>query len=207
MRGQLLPGDGLEAAAVLLCNQGTGLERHRLLVAEVVPVPPGRSRRGPRSVVWPVADVLTPQRVADIDRRGQSIVSIHSHPASKGHFSEVDDETDRSFFGAVRHWFDDGRVLGSAVFGTDGRIDARVAAAEGFGEMYASVVGEEIRFWHGETTGDAAGYRDKQSQTFGTGTVNRLRAMRAGVVGCSGTGSIMAELLARNGCRRVGARG
>lgn len=199
LRGQLLPGDGLEAAAVLLCNQGTGLERHRLLVAEVVPVPPGRSRRGPRSVVWPVADVLTPQRVADIDRRGQSIVSIHSHPASKGHFSEVDDETDRSFFGAVRHWFDDGRVLGSAVFGTDGRIDARVAAAEGFGEMYASVVGEEIRFWHGETTGDAAGYRDKQSQTFGTGTVNRLRAMRAGVVGCSGTGSIMAELLARNG--------
>ena len=196
----LLPGDGLEAGGVLLCNHGTGLERNRLLVAEVVPVPHGRSRRGRRSLVWPVADVMTPQRVADIDRQGQSIVSIHSHRASSGGFSDRDDDADRSFFGAARHWFDDGRSLGSAVIGEDGRIDARVdATAAGFVHMSASVAGEEIRFWHGENTGGTTLHRDKQSQTFGTDTVNRLGAMRAGVVGCSGTGSIMAELLARNG--------
>ena len=32
----LFPGDGLEAAAILLCNQGTGKRCQRLIVADVV---------------------------------------------------------------------------------------------------------------------------------------------------------------------------
>ena len=42
-------------------------------------------------------------------------------------------------------------------------------------------------------------YHNKLLQTFGAGTLDLLRAMRIGVVGCSGTGSIILELLVRNG--------
>lgn len=199
--GHLLPGDGLEAAAVLLCNHGTGLDRHRLLVAEVVPVPRPNSRRARRSLIWPVAEVLTPQRITEIDRRGQSIVSVHSHPAGGSRFSDIDDEADKRLLSTAQQWFDDDRPLGTAVIGADGRINARVIDGNGdFVRMSrVSVAGEDIRMWHAEMSRANAGYHEKQSQAFGTGTLDCLRAMRAGVVGCSGTGSVIAELLARNG--------
>lgn len=199
--GHLLPGDGLEAAAVLLCNQGTGLDRHRLLVAEVVPVPHESTRRARVSLVWPVADVLTPGRITDIDRRGQCIVAIHSHPTTGSHFSDIDDEADKRLLGTARQWFDDDRPLGSAVLGADGRIDARVIDdTGGFSRISTvTVAGEDVRLWHTEMSRANAGYHQKQSQTFGTRTLDCLRAMRVGVVGCSGTGSVIAELLARNG--------
>ena len=41
-------------------------------------------------------------------------------------------------------------------------------------------------------------YHDKMSQTFGGGTLDLLRNLRVGVIGCSGTGSIVIELLVRN---------
>jgi len=65
-------------------------------------------------------------------------------------------------------------------------------------------VGDDLRFWpHGAlpmTTEE--GVMDKAAlrliQTFGQGTYRRLRQLRIGIVGLSGIGSILTELLARN---------
>ena len=201
--GYLFPGDGLEAAAILLCNRGTGRRTQRLLVAEQVCLPHDRSQRQRGRVAWPFEDHLPPERIAEIDGNGQSIVTVHSHPNGHAAFSPLDDENDRALFASVCNWFDDGRTNGAAIMLPDGRLLGRTVNNRGeFAEMEAiSVVGDDIRFWKASrpAQGMTAALNDKLAQTFGSGTLALLRTMRVGVVGCSGTGSIVVELLARNG--------
>ena len=196
----LFPGDGLEAAAILVCNQGHGLNYQRLIVADILSLPYERSVRKEDSVTWPFEKHLAPEKITDIDLKGQSIITIHSHPNGSFEFSTIDDETDEFLRGSVRHWFDDGRPIGSALMVPEGRIRGRTIDSSGnFVEMSSiSVVGENIEVWKPEREIGKTGYEEKLSQTFGKGTLALLQSLTVGVVGCSGTGSILLELLARN---------
>ena len=196
----LFPGDGLEAAAILLCNQGAGEHYHRLIVADILSLPHHHSSRKRGFVSWPFGDCLSPARISDIDRRRQSIVTIHSHPNGHDRFSRVDDRNDRELFASVANWFDDGRLNGSAIMLPDGAIKARIVDVRGkfSGMSTVSVVGDDIYIWKQLRQKKQAAYHGKLSQTFGQGTLGLLRKMRVGVVGCSGTGSIIIELLVRN---------
>ena len=196
----LFPGDGLEAAAILLCNQGTGRQHSRLIVADVLYPPHHLSERKVDFVAWPFGDCLSPEKISDIDRTGQSIVTIHSHPKGCDGFSEIDDHNDRELFPSICNWFDDGRPNGSAIMFSNGRIEARTVDAYGrFSHMpTVSVVGDSIRIWKAHKSHKKTAYQEKLAQTFGKGTLSLLQTMRVGVVGCSGTGSIIIELLVRN---------
>ena len=204
----LFPGDGLEAAAVLVCNQGTGRRHQRLVVSETLLLPHRRSQRKSDFVSWPFSDYLEPERIASLDRNGQSIVTIHSHPTGNPRFSELDDQTDRELFESVSAWFNDGRMNGSAIMTPDLRIRARTVAPDGsFVEASAvSAVGEDVRIWKRDVASAGVGsasagvqeHEERIAQTFGQGTLELLRSLRVGVVGCSGTGSVVVELLARN---------
>ena len=198
--GYLFPGDGLEAAAILICNRGTGRLGQRLLVADIHCPPYESCHRRRDSVRWPFADTLSPDLISDIDRRGQSIVTIHSHPVGEAHFSPIDDDNDQVLLGSVSNWFDDERLHGTAVMQADGLIRARTVDATGaFGRIDAvSVVGDNIKCWKLAAKGSAEPHESRLKQTFGQGTLDQLKGMRVGVVGCSGTGSIMVELLTRN---------
>ena len=196
----LFPGDGLEAAAILLCNQGRGKRHRRLIVADVLYPPHRLSERKEDFVAWPFGDCLPPEKISDLDRCGQSIVTIHSHPNGCGQFSKIDDRNDRELFPSVCNWFDDGRPNGSAIMLSNGRIEARTVDAHGtFSDMpTVSVVGDNIHIWKSHKSRRQTAYQEKLAQTFGKGTLDLLHSMRVGVVGCSGTGSIIIELLARN---------
>ena len=196
----LFPGDGLESAAILLCNQGRGVKYRRLMVAEIVFLPHSQSVRNSDSIIWPFLDHLTPSKIADIDKSEQSIITIHSHPDGTCDFSPVDDENDRILFGSVHHWFKDKRPLGSTIMVPDGRIKGRTVDSCGYFQKMVgiSVIGNSIRLWKPAKKLGETGYERKLSQTFGKGTLALLRSMRVGVVGCSGTGSILVELLSRN---------
>lgn len=197
---RLFPGDGLEAAAVLLCNQGTGKQYQRLIVSDILCLPHRLSERKERFISWPFGDYLPPDKISDIDRRGQSIVTIHSHPNGYARFSEIDDRNDRELFASICNWFDDGRPNGSAIMLPDGTVKARTVNTGGdFSDIpTVSVIGDNIRIWKSGKKREQTAYQSKMSQTFGRGTLDLLRTMRVGVVGCSGTGSIIIELLVRN---------
>jgi len=82
----------------------------------------------------------------------------------------------------------------------DGRIKARIVDAKGkFREIgTVCVAGNDIQIWKSQTRREQAVYQKKLSQTFGSETLALLRSMKVGIVGCSGTGSLVIELLARN---------
>ena len=196
----LFPGDGLEASAIMLCNQGTGVRHQRLIVAEILYLPHQRCVRQRNSIIWPFSDYLPAEKISDVDQNGQSIVTIHSHPQGHGRFSKIDDQNDRELFKSANHWFNDGRLNGSAIMLPNGKVTARSVNTNGeFQNIEAViVVGDNIQIWKSKNQGRLAAYEQKLAQTFGTGTLELLRTLRVGVVGCSGTGSIIIELLARN---------
>ena len=200
LRRHLFPGDGKEAAAVILCHSGSGRICRRLIAAETIALPHSRSHRAKHTLTWPFAAHFPPEKIAEIDKSGMSIITIHSHPKGYDDFSDTDDRNDRELFPSVNHWFDDGRLNGAAIMMPDGKIRARVVDAKGgFCEMDSvSVIGEDIRIWKRFAGARQTGYGAKLAQTFGGGTLKRLQSLRVGVVGCSGTGSIVIELLARN---------
>src|SRR5690242_10619981 len=100
LRQHLLPGDGLEAAALLLCAQ-VGNRRKKLLGRELIAVPHDRCVRAHDSITWPGEYVEMA-----IDRavsRGDAVIAVHSHPGGLFAFSGADDESDRTLMGALLH--------------------------------------------------------------------------------------------------------
>ncbi len=198
LRTRLFPGDGCEAVAIALCGRYRGAELHRLLVHHVTPVPHEMClERRPDLVTW--STDLLPPLLEEARRRGLAVLKIHGH----GHpspFSATDDRSDRELFPSVHAWTEDGPHA-SAVMFRDGRIIGRLVDENGQFHPLASVnvVGDDLEFWQAiPATGAIPEFGRRVAQTFGAGTFERLRRLRIGIVGCSGTGSPLIEQLARN---------
>jgi hypothetical protein len=199
LKAHLFPGDGLEAVAFALCGRHRGDRGELLTVHRLVPVPHELCRRAWDHVTWPT-DVLA-RLLDEAKRRSLGVVKFHSHTGSYGDFSPSDDASDRETFSSVSSWLDDGRHHGSAVMLPDGRVFGRSIADHGW-EPFAGItlVSDDISYRRQNGDQAAAGADlEAQRQLFGAGTTNALRKLRVGVVGVSGTGSIVVELLARLG--------
>ena len=198
LSAHLFPADGCEAVAIALCGHRRGADRHRLLVRRLTPIPyEACSERKPDRVTWPT-DMLPPL-LHDAARHGWAIVKIHGHRRASP-FSAVDDRADRSLFPSVHAWTDGG-PHGSTIMFPDGQMIGRLVDEDGRFHTLSSVnvVGDDLWFWpSGVHAGPVPEFARRVAQTFGAGTYDRLRQLRIGVVGCSGTGSPLIEQLARN---------
>lgn len=198
----LFPGDGNEAVALVLCGRRAGRSRHVLTVRRIVPVPHDQcSCRTPDRVTWPTD--LLPPLLAEAEHRGEAVLKIHSHPGGFPRFSQVDDDADRELFSSIYGWVDGDGPHASAVMLPDGRIFGRTVSETGAFVPLASVAvaGEEIRlWWHGSgSNADVPDFAVRHAQAFGEGTTALLGRLSVAVVGCSGTGGPVAEMLARLG--------
>jgi hypothetical protein len=201
----LFPGDGRESAALLLCNRRHGTSGDQgLIVRTVHPIPDqGCLERTRTYVAWPTREYLLPL-VEEIEREDLGLVCIHSHPTGFAQFSDVDDESDRTLFPSVHGWLDRKSCHGSAVMLPDGKIFGRVVSAEGEFEPMSAVrvADNEIHVWYSASAKQSSPsleFTERLLQAFGSGTVSALRSMRVGIVGCSGTGSVVFDQLLRCG--------
>ena len=197
----LFPGDGKEAVAVALCGRRSGEERHLFAIHEVVPIPDSECLiRTPNRVEWSTSAVMP--LVEKAMRRSMAILKIHSHPGGYPHFSKIDDASDGMFFPSVYGWVDDDQPHISAIMLPCGRIFGRVAFEDGsFAPLaFVTVCGDEVKFWHQEKqVGTVPTFTQRHMQAFGAGTTTLLRRLSIGVVGVSGTGSPVIQILARLG--------
>lgn len=194
----LLPDDGCEAVAILLCGLARGGNPLRLLVRQVHLIPHEACDRRPDAVTWPT-ELIVPW-LAVADKLGLAVVKIHGH-RGYDRFSQTDDESDRLLFPSLYAWVDRSPVHASAILMDDGRMFGRVVTEDGQFQPLQSVnvVGDDIERF--ASSGGAAAVPEhgrRIAQTFGGGTFERLRQLKVGVVGCSGTGSPVIEQLARN---------
>jgi hypothetical protein len=198
LRQHLFPGDGSEAAALLLCAQA-GERRRKLLGREIIAVPYNRCARSRDFITWPGEYVE-----ATIDRaasRGDTVIAVHSHPGGLFAFSAADNESDRTLMSALLAGTE--RLAGSAIMIPSGAVRARVYEN---GDAATPVdlvitVGADILVWWDD--GATAAGPMPTPMAF-TGEMRAwLGRMSVCVIGVSGTGSIVAEQLARLGVGEI----
>jgi len=199
LHAHLFPGDGLEAVAFALCGRNRIEDGQIMTVQKIVQVPYHLCDRTPVSVTWR-SEVLAAV-LDDARNAGFAVVKFHSHPTYYEQFSKLDDESDAECFAAISSWLDDDEPHGSVVMLPDGRMFGRVSGDAWKPFSMIAVAGNELSFWHStpDELVDKSEELEAQIQLFGSGTTSRLRRMKIGVVGCSGTGSFVIELLARLG--------
>lgn len=196
LREHLFPGDGLEAAAILVCTRYEG-EHLKLLSKHLIVVPYAEcERRDADYISWPGR--YLEQAIDLAESESLSIILVHSHPGGYFEFSDVDDQSDAKTIPSLIQGV--AAIHGSAIMVPGGAMRARFYDTQNHCTPVAlvTVAGNDIKFWWGSAP------EPKQpvvAFTSGmTATVNRLSAV---VIGVSGTGSIVAEQAARLGFGEV----
>jgi hypothetical protein len=202
LSAHLFPGDGKEAVAILLCGRSRNNRRNSLLVRHVYPVPYDACRvRNAFRVSWRPNAVTEAFTLAMNEEL--SIVKVHSHPGGYEAFSDTDDISDLELFPSIFGWLDTDEPQASVIMLPGGRMFGRLIHTKRIGEALSEirVAGDDFLFWqHSAPVREESipSFARRIAQTFGNATYAKLRSLRIGVVGCSGTGSIVVELLARN---------
>ncbi|KQO26407.1 thiamine biosynthesis protein ThiF [Acidovorax sp. Leaf76] len=195
LHAHLFPGDGLEAAAILLCARTPG-PRVRLLVKEVLLVPHSACKeRRSDYLVWPGAAIEEAIDLAEAD--GLSLMLTHSHPGGLFGFSRHDDQSDLVTVPGLIQAL--GGLHGTAIMTPDGAMLARLYQQDLSPIAIKSVMvaGDDLT-WH---------WTDRQFSprptAFTSEATQELGRLSACVIGVSGTGSLVAEQLARLGFGQV----
>jgi hypothetical protein len=193
----LFPGDGLEAAAILVCSRLTG-RRTTFVVRSIMPVPyeacPVRTRD---RLTWS-GDYLE-EAIDTAEPQGDSLFLMHSHPGGFFAFSAIDDASDDQTLPGLRAAIETDH--GSALMTPDGAVRARVYDGKVMIDVeLVVIVGDDIRLcWS-----DASGSPMARPLAFTADMTAELSRLSAFVVGVSGTGSIIAEQTLRMGFGDVG---
>lgn len=205
LRRHLLDQDGKEGAAIALCGLHCGTRCDRLVVQKVMVIPHERcDRREAHGMEWNTDLIIDVLQEAAAGRL--SVVKFHSHPTGLPEFSSVDDTSDHLLLPAIADWVEHAVPHGSAVILGDGRMFGRVLLPDGAWEALESitVVGDDIERWteanfRQTLAAELPSFMSRHAQAFGAATTRLLNQLRVAVVGCSGTGSIVIEQLARLG--------
>jgi hypothetical protein len=202
LKAHLFPGDGKEAAALVLCGRHDGPSRYRLLAREVHPIPYAVCVRRVDHISWPVEwmDDLADRAAA----RGLGIVKVHSHPAGYDSFSPADDKSDRNLFPGI-HALVEVPVHASVVMLPDGALFGRSVGPEGeFTPLERiTIVGDDIEIYHADPPrpdGDSVG---RSTAAFGRQMTADMSRLTAAIAGASGTGSIINEAFGRLGLGKI----
>lgn len=195
LRSHLFPGDGKEAAALMFCAQGVHGDA-RYLVQDICVIPhEACGLRARDQLRWPGSYVEAAIDAAETT--GASILAIHSHPGDYFAFSAADDRSDRILVPALQQA---NRALhGTAIMVPDGAVRARLYTPDLDIVPFAQVMmpGDDIRIW----------WHDDENRAlpiaFTAQTRPWLKRLSVAVIGVSGTGSIVAEQLARLGFGRI----
>lgn len=203
IKRHLFPGDGKESVALILCGTHCSARRILLCAHRIIEIPADACiERSAVTVVWPTEPHI--QLFAEAARKGMAVLKIHSHPSGLAEFSHLDDNADCALLGSLLHLAPNEAGHGSAVMLPDGEIFARVVTPGGkFKKMNrVTVVGDDL-VSYGDMAPAPKGAEDeaflRTQQAFGPRTVAALARMRIAVVGCSGTGSWVVEMLSRLG--------
>ena len=200
LKNHLHNGDGLEALGFALCGRLQNKGEEFLLVHKTFLMPYNKCNRSENFVSWKTIDVehLLEEALA----KGLGIVKFHSHFVNDSNFSYLDDKSDKDFFDSVYGWVNKDLLHASVVMYPDGAMKGRVVKPDlNFTEIdKISVIGESINMFSNsnEDTRIRKAFK-RNSQAFGAKTVNTLQGMKIGVVGCSGTGSPIIQMLFRLG--------
>jgi len=203
LQEHLYPGDGFEAVSVALCSSISSDESTYFFVHKVKHIPyEDCTIRESAFLDWST-QVIQPLLI-EADKKNLSVLKIHSHPNGYSAFSETDNNSDLDLFSSVLGWTQEVNCHLSCVMLPDGKVFGRIVneKLKFLSLSKISIIGDDIVVFNTskiEKSKIDKELNERNLQTFGDGTASLLAQMKIAVVGCSGTGSIVIEQLARLG--------
>lgn len=197
LQAHLFPGDGAEAAAILLCTR-VELGEAKLLVNDVILVPHNECLRSTDQLTWP-GEYLE-AAIEKVEELGVSVILLHSHPGGVFAFSPADNLSDKlvmpSIFAAHRALSPSHALHGTAVMVPGGAIRARLydKCLNYFPIDLVAVYGDDLLFYWGTDR-----VPTERPMAFSKAMRKELGKLRFAIVGASGTGSIVNQQLGRLG--------
>lgn len=203
LKNHLHCGDGLEALAFALCGRHQNRNDDMLLVHELHLISYDKCERTENTVSWKTIDLE--KLLEKALKFGFGIVKFHSHFIQDSDFSSLDDTSDNSFFDSVYGWVNDENPHASVVMYPNGSMKGRVINYNlDFSWVdKITVIGDNVTIFPYTKTSNINNAFKRNSQAFGQKTVNNLNNMKIGVIGCSGTGSPLIEMLYRLGTGKL----
>lgn len=199
----LHPGDGREAAAWILCGRRRDNDRSILCGRRIFTIPHEDTSRDAHSVTWKT-DSLAPLFNEAAGMEWPAIVHVHSHPDGLRFFSDVDDKCDRRLHADLAKVYEDGLPTASLIMLPDGEVFGRWFEGDNQADLDSVlVVGGRLERYSASGDVEPRHFDASHRHAFGDGTTFALSQMRIAVVGCSGTGSVVIELLSRLGVREL----
>ena len=214
LKTHLIHPDGRERAAYVLCRECCigadpwDREAHRKILSyEVRPVPADDVVESTRDhVTWRTRSFVAALKAAKVD--GMMVAVVHSHPPGMDRFSGQDDrnESDLAQLAINRNGL--GTNILSLVLTADGLLGGRIwLAPKKSGHVslrMIRVMGRDFALHYpGRGHGLSLAAFHRQALALGQALNNDLAALRVGIVGCGGTGSATAMVLARLGAGQL----
>ena len=199
LKQHLFPGDGKEAVAIALCGRYESNDTSILLTHKIELIPYEECIRNEDYVNWKTERIIP--LLDEAAKYNMGILKIHSHPTGYPFFSATDNQSDKELFTSAFGWCEGNGVHASAVMLPDDKIFGRAfnENLESFDIKKISIIGDEIKIHHNEFSNIIDEFSKRTRQAFGDDTYHKLKHMKIGVVGCSGTGSPTIEQLVRLG--------
>lgn len=204
----LLREDHNEHAAYVLCRKAVvgfdpwERQRHeKLLVVDVIPVPDADVvEAAPNIISWTTASFVS---LLKRSHRDGLIVGIaHSHPHGPLSFSPQDNSNEPDLVQLAENRNGAGTPILSVVMTGDGQLEARlwISVNGYFAVRLSRVIGRNIRlFYPNRGEGISAATHHRQALALGRAFTQDMHQLKIAIIGCGGTGSAVATLLARLG--------
>lgn len=194
----------------LLRKRAVGTTLREVIVVQVLWPEPGEVLARPHSALTFTSRYLRRAHIAMRKAGHAGLVTFHTHPfaESKVGFSWYDDEQDPLLVENLQE-LHLATLLTSVVLGAksqEGRL--WLSPKQQFAAGRLVVVGEGVQYLpldgrQPKPAPEPSEIFDRATALTGSGALAVLSGMTIGVIGASGTGSLVCELLARAGCKRI----
>lgn len=204
LKDHLLSADSKENVAIGLCGSYKSRNVTILLLHKLTLIQTSECfSRGSEHVKWSTGSIHPYFDI--ISKSNLSIIKFHSHPGGERNFSETDNASDLDLFSSAFGWSKESAIHASSIMLPNGEILGRIYDDQLVSTYISkiSIVGDTILDFNQQviTTSLENGFGLRTAQTFGENTYSKLKRLKVGVIGCSGTGSIVVEQLVRLGVK------
>jgi molybdopterin/thiamine biosynthesis adenylyltransferase len=207
---ELLFRDDSERAVLALCGRSrvkdpwSGEADERFLIREIIEVPEDAyEARSPDGFTWSTTPFFNALKRAEA--KDFAVAVFHAHPAGHLEFSKADDIAEQELFQIAFNRLDSERPHLSVIMDRTKGLAARAYGPNLKPQLVnrIMVVGARWQNWLSGPVAAAPAELDRQSRAFGGASTTQIAGLKIGLVGCGGTGSAVAMLLARIGVRKL----
>ena len=202
LKKEIFDFSGLEGAAFLFCGESVSNERVTLIAREIFPITKEHylSRKHDGLSIDSQAYVNAVKRAL---RNKATIIFVHSHPGEFKDFSQRDEKELlklHKFFSARMP----DRHHGSLILTKEVKFSGRVWFNNKWSEIdKLKIIGKRFKFLSSDNPKPISDFFDRQVLVFGNKIQESLQNIHIGIVGAGGTGSCVAEQVARLGVGQI----